>query len=202
MDLHFYWKSFGIPVYKFIWYYIIDILKLTLLYYVIFMGSIDILKWDASSRWWTSLFYPMGNSGELKIRKTHPTVFIFRYKIKISRYAQNWPQLSFSITFCLVLRCPCLSNLVIRVEIDLLENCLDLNLRPIFRFAFLWLLSLESEHPLSSFLKKIIQNIFVRNVFIITRMKMNLTKYFEWFHGISREFTLGMFLKMKVSTDG
>ena len=41
----------------------------------------------------------------------------------------------------------------IHVKTDLLENCLDLNLRPIFRFASLWLLSLESEHPLSSFLK-------------------------------------------------
>ena len=102
-----------------------DMLKL---YYVIFIGSIDILKWGASSRWLTSLYYPMRNSDELTIiinviiiwynkliwYKYNDIIYItFWYKIKISPYAQNWPQLSFSIFFCLVLRGPCLSNLFV-----------------------------------------------------------------------------------------
>ena len=171
-----------------------DILKL---YYVIFIGSIEILKWGASSRWLTSLYYPMRNSDELTIiinviiiwynkliwYKYNDIIYItFWYKIKISQCAQNWPQLSFSITVCLVLRAHVCQTYSCRNWLTWKLSRFKLATHLSFRFS----LDIESRIRTSLVLisKKIMKNILVRNVSIITRMKMN----FRIFRVISWNF--------------
>ena len=114
VDLHFYWKSFGIPVYTFVWYIKIILCDLYGVHRYFKVGYVFPLV--------DVYILPHAEFGRIGNQKDAPRcVYIiyiyyhyyitFWYRIKISPYAQNWPQLSFSITFCLVLRGPCLSNL-------------------------------------------------------------------------------------------
>ena len=47
-----------------------------------------LLKWDASSRWPSSLYYPMRNSDQMIIGKTHPTLF-FRSQESNKNFSKN-----------------------------------------------------------------------------------------------------------------